>query len=99
MLSGFLRFSGLQPGGLGFELAMIIRAITSEDKVAWQGLWDDYLAFYEVNLSDEVTESTWSRIADGHGGFFAFVAEDKDGVLIGFAHCLMHLNTWDIEPR
>jgi len=99
MLSVFSRFSGLQPGGSGFETAVIIRAIKPEDKVAWQGLWDGYLAFYEVTLSDTITESTWSRIAGEQGSFFALVAEDKDGVVVGFAHCLMHLNTWDVEPR
>lgn len=78
---------------------MIVRAIKPDDRLAWQELWTGYLAFYDVELSDDVTESTWSRIAQGECGFFALVAENSEGTVVGFAHCLMHFNTWDIAPR
>lgn len=78
---------------------MIVRALDARDKSAWLGLWSGYLAFYDVELSEEVTESTWSRICGEEGDFFALVAENTDGTVVGFAHCLMHLNTWDIAPR
>lgn len=69
MLSASSRFSGLPLGGSGFDAAMIIRALKPEDRAAWQALWDGYLAFYDVNLSDAITESTWSRVVGGQGRF------------------------------
>ncbi len=77
---------------------MIIRALKPEDRADWQMLWDGYLTFYDVDLADDITQSTWSRVLERAHGFFALVAEDDDGRVIGSAHCLIHSKTWDIAP-
>ena len=38
---------------------MIIRDIAAEDEAAWRDLWAQYLAFYSVDLSPEITNRTW----------------------------------------
>ena len=38
---------------------MNIRDAEPGDEGAWQGLWAQYLAFYEVTLTPEVTAATW----------------------------------------
>lgn len=78
---------------------MQIRAITNKDRESWNPLWQGYLAFYDTALSEDVTDSTWHRITTGDKGFFALVAEDAQGTLIGFVHCLVHYNTWGVAPR
>lgn len=78
---------------------MQIRLIKNEDRDAWNPLWQGYLAFYNTDLSDEVTNSTWHRVTTQDKGFFALVAEDDEGAVVGFAHCLVHHNTWGIAPR
>ncbi|MBL4647210.1 MAG: GNAT family N-acetyltransferase [Rhizobiales bacterium] len=81
------------------QLNLVIRALESSDREAWNVLWQAYLAFYQVELPDEVTESTWSRLTNSDSEFFAFVAHGDDGEMIGMVHALLHLNTWKIEPR
>lgn len=78
---------------------MSIRSITSDDRDAWNPLWQGYLAFYDTQLSDDVTNSTWHRVTTQDKGFFALVAEDDGGAIVGFAHCLVHYNTWGVAPR
>lgn len=78
---------------------MLVRAITTEDRDNWNLLWQAYLAFYDTVLSDDVTNSTWHRITTQDKGFFALVAEDEQGALAGFVHCLVHYNTWGTAPR
>lgn len=70
-----------------------IQDASSTDQVAWQGLWAQYLAFYGVTLTPEVTAYTWARLLDPDSrltGRFAFV----DGALVGFALHHFHVSTW-----
>ena len=78
---------------------MIIRPFQSQDYEKWLPLWQGYLECYNVILAEEVTVSTWGRLTDANGPFFGLAAIEEDENLVGFAHCLMHLNTWDISPR
>ncbi|MEP0518914.1 MAG: GNAT family N-acetyltransferase [Hyphomicrobiales bacterium] len=78
---------------------MQIRAISNEDRESWNPLWQGYLSFYNTPLPEDVTDSTWHRIVTQDKGFFALVAEDDEGKLIGFAHCLAHYNTWGVAPK
>ncbi len=45
-------------------MTLTIRTATAADEPAWRGLWDQYLAFYNVTLTAEVTARTWARIID-----------------------------------
>ncbi len=70
-----------------------LRDAAFADKAAWQDLWGQYLAFYNVTLSPEVTDHTWARLLDPSSrlaGRFVFL----DGALVGFAIHHHHVSTW-----
>jgi GNAT superfamily N-acetyltransferase len=70
-----------------------IRDATPADQGAWRGLWQQYLDFYEVSLSPQVTDRTWARMMDAASplrGRLAFL----DGKMVGFALHMHHPSTW-----
>lgn len=72
-----------------------IKPVSEADYAQWLELWQGYLAFYETELSQEVTETTFARIlaSDIQGA----IAKDESGRAVGIAHWLTHLDTWSIE--
>ncbi|KYQ95988.1 GNAT family acetyltransferase [Serratia plymuthica] len=82
--------------------AIKIRELETRDFVAWNLLWQGYNAFYgrqgATALSDEVTQTTWSRFFDAYEPMYALVAE-YDGKLVGLTHYLLHRSTIQIQPN
>ena len=78
-------------------MSLIIRDITAADRLAWDSLWQQYLVFYEENLSTEQTDLTWSRLLDGDFALKGLVAE-IDGNLVGIAHYFSTYSTWQPKP-
>jgi GNAT superfamily N-acetyltransferase len=74
-----------------------IRACAPADEPAWRALWQAYCDFYGVQLADEVTQRTWKRILDPDSAVMCIVAE-VDSRVAGFAHCVVHENTWETQP-
>jgi GNAT superfamily N-acetyltransferase len=74
-----------------------IRACAPADEPAWRALWQAYCDFYGVQLADEVTQRTWKRILDPDSAVMCIVAE-VEGRVVGFAHCVVHENTWETQP-
>lgn len=74
-----------------------IRNACPEDGKDWRRLWAGYLAFYEVDIDDGVTETTWARILDPTHPMAMRVAATPGG-LVGFAIHLSHPSTWVKEP-
>ncbi len=77
--------------------SVIIRDATAADEAAWRRLWDQYLAFYKVELADDVTAHTWARILDPSSRVALRVAE-VEGTLAGFAIHHFHDSTWVKTP-
>jgi GNAT superfamily N-acetyltransferase len=75
----------------------VIRSVLPGDEPAWQRLWRGYCEFYDVRLPAEVTQRTWKRILDPDSGVMCILAE-VEGRVAGFAHCVVHENTWEIQP-
>ena len=71
-----------------------IRELRQQDRVAWSELWAGYLRFYRAKVASEVTEQTFARMTERREGCFGLAAEAHDGILVGFAHCVMHPTTW-----
>ena len=71
-----------------------IRDLRDTDRVAWSELWAGYLRFYRAEVALEVTEQTFARMTERREGCFGLAAEAHDGILAGFAHCVMHPTTW-----
>jgi GNAT superfamily N-acetyltransferase len=74
----------------------IIRAALPADEPAWRELWKGYCEFYRAQVSDEVTQRTWTRILDPDSQVMCVVAE-VDGQVQGFANCVVHENTWETQ--
>lgn len=74
-------------------MTVTIRDAKPEDETRWRALWADYLAFYEVTVDADITDSTWRRGFDPASAIFMRVAE-LDGEVVGFTLCLTHEGTW-----
>jgi len=77
------------------KTSLAIRPIGPGDRAAWLPLWRGYQAFYKVDLSDAVTDTTWTRLNDP--------AEPVDGALawrgaeaLGLVHHIRHRSAWTI---
>lgn len=64
---------------------MIVRAIEAADRSAWDALYAEYAAFYEVYQTPEMRARVWDWIVDPDHSVNGIVA-DVDGMLVGFAH-------------
>ncbi len=73
-----------------------IRPATPSDYDQWLPLWQGYNAFYgrsgATALSDEVTQTTWSRFLDPAEPMHCLVAE-QNGKLVGLVHSIFHRTT------
>ncbi len=74
-----------------------ITSLSASDREAWLPLWNDYLTFYESELTDEVTALVFARLA-ARDGIHGAIARDDDGRAIGFVHWLFHPSTWSSGP-
>jgi GNAT superfamily N-acetyltransferase len=74
---------------------MRVRRLEERDRVAWDGLFRAYIAFYRSKVADEVIGLTWQRLMSGNEGEpIGLVAVDEAGVPFGLAHVLFHRSTW-----
>lgn len=73
---------------------MIIRTLRTDDREAWERLWDGYLRFYREPLAPEVTDATFRRLSELSDGMIGLVAVDDAGVIVGFANVVIHPSTW-----
>lgn len=74
----------------------MIRPINSSDYQDWLGLWNQYLVFYNQDLSPEqeqLTQLTFSRLLEPASDLHALVSE-VEGALIGLAHWTTRSSTW-----
>lgn len=80
---------------------LLIRPGTLDDYERWRPLWDGYNAFYgregPTALTEEVTQTTWSRFFDDSEPVHVLVAE-RNGQLVGLVHYLYHRSIRRIEP-
>ncbi|MBF0640973.1 GNAT family N-acetyltransferase [Pseudomonas protegens] len=73
-----------------------IRPVTAADHSAWLPLWQAYLRFYETELADAVTQSTWQRFLDPSEPTNAALAWDGERA-VGLVHFIYHRSNWSIE--
>lgn len=76
---------------------VLIRDAEPDDEAAWRGLWAAYVAFYESEVSDEVTAGTWARLLDPGSGMSCRVAE-LNGEEVGFTLAVLHPGSWTLAP-
>ena len=76
---------------------VLVRPANSEDRSAWQSLWERYLVFYESELPPDRTELLWTRILDPGNSIECLVAE-ADGQVVGIVQFFPHPDTWEAQP-
>lgn len=70
--------------------------VREEDYQQWLPYWKSYQEFYQVELSEEITKTTWARFFDFNEPVYCAVAKDGDTVL-GFVNFVYHRSTWAIK--
>lgn len=76
-----------------------IRAILARDRADWLSMWQAYCAFYEVEIPEPVTRSTWNRLVAGDTAIHGLIAMDAaSNAALGFAHYVVHPFTWSEFP-
>jgi len=77
--------------------AIRIRDPRPADEPAWRRLWAGYLAFYETDISEDVTSATWRRLLQPSSQMFGRLAEWQ-GAVAGFTVCVLHPGSWALSP-
>jgi GNAT superfamily N-acetyltransferase len=77
--------------------ALSVRDPRADDEFAWRRLWAGYIAFYEAEVSEEVTLGTWKRLLAAGPAMFGRIAE-SDGEVVGFTVCVVHSGSWTLAP-
>ena len=75
-----------------------VRRIEARDEPRWRELWDGYCRFYERELSEPITNQTWTRLVDPAAPVHGIVAEREAEGVIGIANYIIHENTWSLTP-
>ncbi|MFK0239511.1 GNAT family N-acetyltransferase [Microbacterium sp. NPDC090281] len=71
-----------------------IAPITMNDQSDWRELWSGYLTFYETDLDEATTATTFERLVDPGSGIHGAIARDEGGDAVGIVHWLTHPGTW-----
>ena len=74
-----------------------IRPIQPEDFDIWWPLWQGYLEFYEVDVSDEVSRFAFDRLNVPGSSMFGALAVTETGEAVGLVHWLLHPGTWSMQ--
>ncbi|MEQ9885282.1 GNAT family N-acetyltransferase [Pectobacterium zantedeschiae] len=75
---------------------IMINPVEPEDYEQWLPYWESYQAFYKVQLTAEVTETTWARFFNADVPVYCAVA--REGLrIVGFVHFVFHDSTWGIN--
>lgn len=73
-----------------------IRRVSADDHAAWLPLWHAYLRFYNTELPEAVSQSTWQRLLDEREPTHAALAWNGD-TAVGLVHFIYHRSNWSIE--
>ncbi|ESR26558.1 GNAT family N-acetyltransferase [Lutibaculum baratangense] len=74
------------------------RHLEAADRAVWDGLWQGYLDFYEVELPPGVSDRTWERLLHPQFDMHGLLAHDGEGRAIGLCNYLFHPSTWSLQP-
>ena len=72
---------------------LAIHPIAPADFDRWLPLWQEYQLFYETQIPEAVTRTTWQRLLDPAEPMHAALAE-LNGVAVGLVHFIEHRSCW-----
>ncbi|MGN8259083.1 N-acetyltransferase family protein [Pseudomonas sp. SMSB3] len=73
-----------------------LRPVSTHDHAAWFDLWQAYLRFYQTELAQDVTISTWQRLLEPSEPTHSTLAW-VDGRAVGMVNFIYHRSNWSIE--
>jgi len=76
---------------------IVVRDLAAADETAWRRLFDAYVDWYGFVVPAAVKEENWRRLMEPGAPLFG-IAADWDGEMVGFALCVLHLNTSTTMP-
>lgn len=79
-------------------MGLEIRLAEPTDKSEWFRLWKAYLDFYKAERSDDVFDTSWTRILDSNWPMYSYLAH-LDGKTIGLSNFLYHDSFWEADKR
>ncbi len=64
----------------------------------WLNLWKNYQKFYQVNLSSEVNQNTWTKLTHPNFSSMYGFATLVDQKIVGIVHIIEHESCWTLQP-
>jgi GNAT superfamily N-acetyltransferase len=80
------------------QATTFLQPAAPKDRAAWEPMWRAYCRFYETDISDEVTDHTWSMIVGAASPVGCLLGGAVDGPIAGFATFVIHPYTWSTSP-
>ncbi len=74
---------------------LTLRNLTPEDHHLWLPLWRGYQQFYQAEIPEETTRTTWARILDPREPVLGAMAFAGDRA-VGMVHWLYHRSCWSV---
>jgi GNAT superfamily N-acetyltransferase len=74
---------------------VVIRPVGTDERAAWEALWNGYLAFYEATVAPGASDVAWQRFHDPDEPMFLLGAY-VDGRLKGIVQYLFHRSSWTV---
>ena len=76
-----------------------VRKMNQNDEPNWTKMWDQYIDFYQANISDEVTKNTFNKLLNNNDKIGCLLACEKiNDNPVGFLTYVAHDNTWKLKP-
>ncbi len=72
-----------------------LRPLQQCNYAEWRILWEQYLAFYQTTLTEDITQTVWQRLTAQPAIIESCGVFDGDK-LVGFMHYHTQINTWKI---
>jgi len=69
------------------NMTVSVTKLKVNDRAAWEKIYCEYAAFYNMPMDSKILETVWSWIFDENNQFFALIAKSETGEATGIAHC------------
>lgn len=83
-----------------------VRPLSTEDRAAWQPLWDGYLRFYRAEPTPAWSDATFAALTGSRTDLTGLLAVSEDlseggsgARAVGLAHLVFHASTWSTQPK
>ena len=68
-------------------MKVTVSKLNMNDRSSWEQLYYEYADFYNMSMNTRILDTIWTWIFDENNPFFALIAKNETGKVIGLAHC------------